>query len=104
MNVVLDNKAMWNGRLVGLVCGRESHILTTEVVVVVSEAHRMVRPVERFPQVVTNRPRANRRWGFQLKRVHLRHVRHARRVNSEKQVTSARNGVTKASKGETVMG
>jgi hypothetical protein len=91
-----DN-AMWNGHLVGWVCGRESHILMTEVVVVASEAHRMVKPVERFSQVVANRPRANRRRGFQLKRVHLRH---AQRVNSEKQVASARNGVTKARKGD----
>ena len=101
MNVVLDDDAMWNRRLVGWVCGRESHILMTEVVVLASKAHRMVRPVERLPQVVANRPRANRRRGFQLKRVHLRH---ARRVNSKKQVASARNGVTEASTGDTVMG
>jgi hypothetical protein len=101
MNVVLDDNAMWNGHLVRWVCGRESHILTTEVVVIASKAHRMVRPVERFPQVVANRPRSNRRRGFQLERDHLRH---AQRVNSEKQVTSARNGVTEASKGDTVMG
>ncbi len=101
MNVVLDDNAMWNGRLIGWVGGRESHILMTEVIIIASEAHRMVRPVEWFPQVVTNRPRVNRWRGFQLKRVHLRH---ARRVNSKKQVASARNGVTEASKGDTVMG
>ncbi len=49
-------------------------ILTAEVLVVVSKADGVFRPVEWFPQVLSNGLRGNGRWLFQLDRVNLGHA------------------------------
>ena len=66
MNVILHEYAGWNGRPVGWVGGREPHILTAKVVVVASEADGMFRPIEWFPQVLSDWLRGNGRWLFEL--------------------------------------
>ena len=66
MNVILYEYAGWDGRPVGWVGSRETHILTAEVVVVTSEADGMFRPIERFPQVLSDWLRGDGRWLFEL--------------------------------------
>jgi len=71
MDLILDDHTRWDVCPVGWVCGCKANILTTEVLVVASKAHGVFGPIEWLPQVVSNRPRANRRWWFQLNRVNF---------------------------------
>ena len=66
MNVILHEYAGWNGRPVGWVGSREPHVLTAEVVVVASEADGMFRPIEWFPQVLSDWLRGDGWWLFEL--------------------------------------